>query len=213
MAATLVWATPDAEKLVAKIARVSNHANENNEVTAPKLLKYLMEHKHWSPFEMVSACFEIECPRYVSHQLIRHRSFSFQEFSQRYAVALNKSQFTYPRLQDKKNRQNSIASKDEMLTSWWYDAQQAVEDKSFDLYEKAIQLGVAKELARTILPEMTMTRMYMAGTMRSWIHFLQLRCDVSTQLETRNIADSIKEALVKEWPTVMGMLDEQNQSS
>ena len=198
--AELIWVTPDAEKLIGKIARVSNPANEDNpEVT--KLLKYLIAHKHWSPFEMASMCVEITTTRPISAQLTRHRSFSFQEFSQRYAPAMD-TNIPHLRRQDLKNRQNSIDDLDEQTAEF-------LEDKILDhfqdakeLYDSLLRHGVAKECARAVLPLNTTTRLYMSGTIRSWLHYIDLRSWHGTQWEHTQIALNCLEILKAELPTI-----------
>ena len=205
----LIWATPDGEALLAKIARVSNPGNQNNP-DFKKLLKYMVEHKHFSPFEMVSACVEIETTRDIGRQILRHRSFSFQEFSQRYA---DTNELSGPsierecRLQDTTNRQSSLLCNDEDLAYWWVEAQRDLSYRAANIYKEALRCGIAKEQARAVLPEgLTPTRMYMHGTLRSWMHYLQLRTGVETQKEHREIAEQIKAALTPAFPTVMGLL-------
>jgi len=178
--------------LVAYCAKVSNPANQDKMDTAPKLLKYLIDNSHWSPFEMVSVCMEITTTRDIARQILRHRSFSFQEFSQRYAdpAALGE-QFVYreTRLQDTKNRQNSIETQDEDLDRAWQIAQSLVIYEAQKAYEWAVKNGIAKEQARAVLPEgNTKSRLYMNGTLRSWIHFVQLRSANGTQKEHQLIA-------------------------
>lgn len=189
----LVWATPDAEKVVAYCARVSNPKNQDND-NIDKLLSYCVKHKHWSIFEMVSACFEIETTRDIARQILRHRSFSFQEFSQRYAdptVDLG-SVVREARLQDLKNRQNSIDSSNGSLSALWDIKQTEVIQKAKDVYNWAIDNGIAKEQARVVLPEgNTVSRMYMSGNLRSWMHYVTLRSGVETQKEHREIAKQI----------------------
>ena len=198
--AKLVWITPDAEKLVGKIARVSNPANENNpEVDG--LLRYLIRHKHWSPFEMASMCVEIETTRAIAPQILRHRSFSFQEFSQRYAVAID-ADIPQIRRQDKKNRQNSIDDVPLELRAKYYDAINSHFEDAFDLYESMLNEGIAKECARAVLPLNTATRLYMSGTIRSWLHYVDLRGDNGTQLEHMQIARCIGDILDDEVPTI-----------
>jgi len=198
--AKLVWVTPDAEKLIGKIARVSNPANEDNP-NVDKLLRYLIKHKHWSPFEMASMCVEIETTRAISPQILRHRSFSFQEFSQRYAVATGVD-IPQLRKQDTKNRQNSTDDLD-------HDVKLILEhqiEKHFnsaqDLYQQMLDCDVAKECARAVLPLNTVTRLYMSGTIRSWLHYIDLRGDNGTQREHMSIARSIGEILDTELPTI-----------
>ena len=200
----LVWITPDAEKHLAYIARVSNPDNQENP-NYEKLFKYMMDHGHWSPFEMASACFEINTTRDIARQILRHRSFSFQEFSQRYQDT-TKLEYVAPkeaRLQDTNNRQNSISTDDNALQEWWVNEQAFIEVISYQLYENALRKGIAKECARVVLPEgLTPSRLYMSGTIRSWIHYLKSRTDPSTQKEHRLIAEQIKEILAVELPTV-----------
>jgi thymidylate synthase (FAD) len=202
-AVKLIWTTPDGERLVAQMARVSNPENENNTATAPKLIKYLAKHKHWSPFEMVSACIEIETTRDIARQILRHRSFSFQEFSQRYAEAYM-FETGECRLQDSKNRQNSLLNEDRELADEWEHQQQLVLQAAVDAYQWALKNNIAKEVARKVLPEgMTMSRMYMTGNLRSWIHYLSVRLDPSTQKEHREVAQLIKVALEQHYPNLM----------
>ena len=199
----LIWTTPDGEQLISRMARVSNPTNENNEETAPKLLRYLLKHKHYSPFEMVSACVEIETTRDIARQILRHRSFSFQEFSQRYAVA-TMFDFAECRLQDTKNRQNSLLNEDRELAKWWEEAQHAIVDMTTTVYQQALKQGIAKEVARKVLPEgLTVSRMYMTGNLRSWIHYLSVRLDPATQKEHREVAQQIKVALEQHYPSLM----------
>jgi thymidylate synthase (FAD) len=200
--AKLIWVTPDAENLVAYMARVSNPENQDNPITAPKLLKYLIKNKHWSPFEMVNVCMEIETTRDIARQILRHRSFSFQEFSQRYAEVVNWDKGE-ARLQDNKNRQNSIPTQDRELQRWWDEQQVAVWKQSTEAYKLALQQGIAKEVARKVLPEgLAMSRMYMNGTLRSWLHYVDIRCDVSTQKEHREVAQQCKVVLSSLFPSL-----------
>lgn len=198
--AKLVWITPEAERLIGKIARVSNPKNEDNpDVT--KLLKYLIKHKHWSPFEMASMCVEINTTRAIAPQILRHRSFSFQEFSQRYAVALDLDMPDLRR-QDTKNRQNSIDDLDSETTAF---IQSKIDDHFRDareLYEYILSKGIAKECARSVLPLNTTTRLYMSGTIRSWLHYVDLRGDNGTQREHMSIARSVGDILADELPTI-----------
>lgn len=199
----LVWATPDAENLIAYMARVSNPSNQDNTETAPKLLGYLMKHKHWSPFEMVNVCMEINTTRDIARQILRHRSFSFQEFSQRYAEAYGFER-AETRLQDTKNRQNSLPNSNDALDRWWQDQQSMVIAKAEAAYERALEYGIAKEVARKVLPEgLTMSRMYMNGTLRSWIHYVQIRCDQATQKEHREVAEQCRKILAQLFPSVI----------
>ena len=200
--AKLIWVTPDAENLVAYMARVSNPENQDNPATAPKLLKYLIKNSHWSPFEMVNVCMEIETTRDIARQILRHRSFSFQEFSQRYAEVVNWGRGE-ARLQDNKNRQNSIPTQDRELQRWWDEQQVAVWKQSTEAYKLALQQGIAKEVARKVLPEgLAMSRMYMNGTLRSWLHYVDIRCDVSTQKEHREVAQQCKVVLSSLFPSL-----------
>ena len=205
----VVWATPNAEEAVAYCARVSNPENQNAQETAPKLLKYLIKHKHWSPFEMANVCMEIETTRDIARQILRHRSFSFQEFSQRYA-AVQGFELSEVRLQDTRNRQNSITvAEDDSLHDWWLYAQKRVRDDAELVYTMALAKGVAKEQARKLLPEgLTMSKMYMNGTLRSWLHYVDIRCDMATQKEHREVAQKCKDELTKLFPNVIEALNE-----
>ena len=195
MKVELVWATPDIEEKVAYCARVSNPENQMNKETAPKLLKYLMKHKHWSPFEMANVCMEIETTRDIARQILRHRSFSFQEFSQRYAI-VNDFDMREARLQDDKNRQNSLNTDDVELQHWWQSTQLRVQTEAQFMYQAALNRGIAKEQARALLPEgMAKSRMYMNGTLRSWLHYIEVRTDPSTQKEHRDVAEACKTVL------------------
>lgn len=199
---SLVWATPNGEQLIAYMARVSNPSNQDNPETASKLLKYLMKHNHWSPFEMVNVCMEIVTTRDIARQILRHRSFSFQEFSQRYAVA-DEFLLSEARLQDPKNRQNSIQTDDDDLQKYWDMQQRHVLQAAQDAYESALKVGIAKEQARKVLPEgLTVSRMYMNGTLRSWIHYVEIRCDEGTQKEHREVAQQCKHILKMQFPNV-----------
>jgi thymidylate synthase (FAD) len=189
--------------LVAYCARVSNPDNQNNKETSEKLVKYLMKHKHWSPLEMVSACLEIETTRDIARQILRHRSFSFQEFSQRYADPTKDLDFEIrdARLQDPKNRQNSIQTDDTQLQALWEDKQRDVINASLDAYSWAISNGIAKEQARAVLPEgNTVSRMYVNGTLRSWIHYIELRGANGTQQEHMDIAHAVADVISKIFP-------------
>jgi thymidylate synthase (FAD) len=190
-----------AQELISFTARVSNPSNQMNMETSPKLLKYLVKNHHWSPFEMVGMTVEITTSRAIAQQILRHRSFSFQEFSQRYAEA--QSVIEYPaRRQDNKNRQNSIDDMSEEDKIWFLAAQSQVWADSMHLYKEALSKGIAKEQARFLLPLSTKTTLYMTGSVRSWIHYLDLRCGNGTQLEHKEIADSIKSIFCKEFPDV-----------
>ena len=205
--ATLVWATPNGEQLVAKMARVSNHENQDNP-EYQKLVRYLIKNKHWSPFEMVNVCMEINTTRDIARQILRHRSFSFQEFSQRYAEVqgFEKSEV---RLQDTKNRQNSLVTEDKKLKEWWELVQEAHINESLYYYEVALDKGIAKEVARKLLPEgLTCSKMYMNGTLRSWIHYVQIRTDSATQKEHRDVAMDCCDILKSLYPNVMEALIE-----
>ena len=192
---SLVWATPDAERFIAYMARVSNPSNQHIMETAPRLLRYLKTHKHWSPFEMVNVCMEITCTRDIARQILRHRSFSFQEFSQRYAVA-DGYELSEARLQDTKNRQNSLPVQDRELERLWQELQQDVLQNARSAYETALNDGIAKEVARKLLPEgLTTSKMYMNGTLRSWMHYVDIRCDEATQKEHRVVALQCKKIL------------------
>ncbi len=204
MTVEVVWVTPDAEKHLAYIARVSNPDNQENPNYA-KLLKYMLDNGHWSPFEMVNLCIEINTTRDIARQILRHRSFSFQEASQRYQTVDKFGEMMYRecRLQDEKNRQNSLPCEDEKMNKDWYDVQDYVYACARGAYEGAIESGVAKEVARALLPEgLTPSRMYVNGTLRSWIHYVEVRCDESTQKEHREIANAVKSKLVELFPTV-----------
>jgi len=194
----------DVQDLIAYAARVSNPTNQMNSETAPKLLNYLIKHKHWSPFEMASACMEIETTRDIARQLIRHRSFSFQEFSQRYAdpQAMDKTfVLREARLQDPKNRQNSVETSDEELQQQWEGFQQGVINTAKAAYNWAIENGIAKEQARAVLPEgNTISRLYVNGTIRSWIHYIELRSANGTQKEHMDLAVACGEAIAKIFP-------------
>jgi thymidylate synthase (FAD) len=190
----------DLKDIVAYCARVSNPSNQENTSTSDKLIKYLLKHKHFSPFEMVNIVLEIETTRDISHQIIRHRSFAFQEFSQRYANPVDELQFVLreTRLQDSKNRQNSLDSSDNDLNAEWYKKQTEIIALATQHYNWAITHGIAKEQARAILPEgNTVTRLYMNGSLRSWIHYLEVRTDPSTQKEHRQVALACAEVIDK----------------
>jgi thymidylate synthase (FAD) len=181
----------DAQELIAYCARVSNPSNQLNTETSDKLIRYLVKHQHWSPLEMVSACIEISTTRDIARQILRHRSFSFQEFSQRYADPTKDLSFVCreARLQDNKNRQNSVEVDDQLLQNEWYRAQQRVIYAARREYEWAIANGIAKEQARAVLPEgLTESRIYMNGTLRSWVHFIELRSANGTQKEHQLVA-------------------------
>lgn len=200
----LIWSTPKAEEMIVKMARVSAPKNQDNMDTAPQLLKYLIHNKHWSPFEMGNMCVEIETTRAISPQILRHRSFSFQEFSQRYAntAELGSAVIPHLRRQDFKNRQNSIDDLSADAIAGYYRRISQLYEDAEHLYKEMLSTGVAKECARSILPLSTQTRLYMNGTLRSWIHYLQLRCDPGTQFEHRQIAEAIKGIFCTEFPVI-----------
>lgn len=198
-----------AEDLIAYCARVSNPNNQHNTVTADKLLKYLVKNKHWSPFEMVHVIMEIQTTRDIGRQILRHRSFSFQEFSQRYAAVAEMSEPREARLQDQKNRQNSIETDDVATQEWWQEEQQWLLSKVEELYQQAIKDGIAKEVARCILPEgLTMSRMYMSGSLRSWIHYCELRMGNGTQKEHREIATQCWNIITEQFPSLKNVLEQ-----
>jgi len=197
-----VHSTPDGDDLVAYMARVSNPLNQNNTETSAKLIKYLIKHKHWSPFEMVNMCVEIDTTRSIAAQILRHRSFSFQEFSQRYAVALDKPGPLAVRRQDLTNRQNSVDDIDPYTQQDFQIKADQVYGLAFALYEDMLTAGVAKECAREVLPLSTPTRLYMNGTLRSWIHYTDLRCGDGTQLEHKFIADQCRDLICQYFPSV-----------
>tara|TARA_Y100000817_G_scaffold292430_1_gene264654 strand:+ start:149 stop:823 length:675 start_codon:yes stop_codon:yes gene_type:complete len=202
-----------ANELIAYAARVSNPENQANSKTAPKLLAYLIKHEHWSPFEIVSVTMEIKTTRDIGRQILRHRSFSFQEFSQRYAV----SEFfetREARLQDEKNRQNSLETDDKNLAEDWNMQQMKVINQAKDAYEWALNKGIAKEQARAVLPEgNTMTTIYMAGTLRSWIHYCKLRGGHGTQLEHTGIADTCWAIIGGHFPDVVKAVEQNERQS
>lgn len=195
----LIHITPDAEKHIAFCARVSSPKQENPEFD--KLIHYLIKHKHWSPMEMASMCVEIETTRAISPQILRHRSFSFQEFSQRYS-AVQEFELQDARRQDLKNKQNSIPDLTVETQVWFRDSQIKIDNLANELYNEALNKGIAKECARSLLPLNTKTKLYMHGTIRSFIHYVEVRTDVSTQLEHRQIAEQIKAIMIKELPTI-----------
>jgi len=193
----------DAQELIAYCARVSNPSNQFNNETSERLIRYLVKHQHWSPLEMVSACMEITTTRDIARQILRHRSFSFQEFSQRYADPTKDLEFVTRsgRLQDPQNRQNSIEHDDHLLENEWYRAQQRVIYAAQREYEWAIKNGIAKEQARAVLPEgLIQSRIYMNGTLRSWIHFVELRSANGTQLEHQQVAVACAQAIAAIFP-------------
>ena len=210
MSVKLIWITPDAEKLLGYIARVSNPQNQDNE-NVEGLLRYMVKHQHWSPFEMASAVFEIETTRDIARQILRHRSFSFQEFSQRYADVslLPAAQLRECRLQDTKNRQNSLTTDDQSKHGLWAQLQAKASGVALAAYQQALEMGVAKEQARAVLPEgLTPSRMYMSGTLRSWMHYCQLRTQPETQKEHRLIAQAISDELALQVPVVWSAMEQ-----
>jgi len=193
----------DAQELIAYCARVSNPSNQFNTETSEKLIKYLIKHQHWSPLEMVSACIEITTTRDIARQILRHRSFAFQEFSQRYADPTKDLNFVIreARLQDTKNRQNSISTNDTELQSWWDAKQKWIIEQASSAYSEAIERGIAKEQARAVLPEgLTESRLYMNGTLRSWVHYIELRSANGTQLEHQEIAKACAQVISTVFP-------------
>jgi thymidylate synthase (FAD) len=208
------------QDLIAYCARVSNPSNQANTKTTPKLLDYLIKHKHWSPFEMASACIEVETTRDIARQLLRHRSFSFQEFSQRYADVNDLSNdfvLREARLQDQTNRQNSLETDDtalKALRAWWDAQQKFVIYHVKRIYNEAIERGIAKEQARAILPEgNTVSRLYVNGTIRSWIHYIELRSANGTQKEHMELASAVAEAIAAIYPKAMEFVDDGTSNS
>jgi thymidylate synthase (FAD) len=201
MNVTFVHCSPGAENLIVKMARVSNPVNEDNMATAPKLLRYLIDHQHVSPFEMCSLCVKIDTERDISAQILRHRSFSFQEFSTRYAQVQS---LVFPdlRKQDLKNRQNSTDDLAPITKKLFAVGIKVLYSMSARLYEAMLYCGVAKETARRILPLSTQTTLYMHGTLRSWIHYINVRTDPGTQLEHRLIAEGCKQIFIEQFPTI-----------
>lgn len=198
-----------AEEFIAYAARVSNPDNQMAHESAGRLLRYLVKHKHWSPFEMVSVTMEIKTTRDIARQILRHRSFSFQEFSQRYAEVVGDWDMREARLQDTKNRQNSVRTDDATVEQTWNMRQSHVWSIAYGAYRDALAAGIAKEQARALLPEgLTKSTMYMSGTLRSWLHYVDLRAANGTQKEHQEIAVLCKEALREHFPNIMEMLDE-----
>lgn len=202
MKVELISITPDAEKTVMYCARVSSPNQENDN---PKLLSYCIKHGHWSVFEQATMTVEIQTSRAISAQILRHRSFSFQEFSQRYA-AVNSFEKYEARRQDTKNRQNSIDDMSKADKEWFEYAQEEVQKSAMWHYEEALKRGIAKEQARFLLPMSASTKLYMTGNIRSWIHYLELRCGNGTQLEHKVIADAIKDIFIRELPVISAAL-------
>ena len=202
----------DCQELIAYCARVSNPSNQLNSETSEKLIRYLIKHQHWSPLEMVSACLEINTTRDIAHQIVRHRSFSFQEFSQRYANPQDMDdtfEVREARMQDPTNRQNSIATADMELQLWWDAQQKHIIETAKTVYNNALDKGIAKEQARAVLPEgLTKTRLYMNGTLRSWIHYIELRGGHGTQKEHMDIAHACAEVIAKIFPMAEELISE-----
>lgn len=205
MKVNLVWVTPDAEKTISYCARVSNPSNQDNPEYA-KLLAYCIQHGHWSPFEMAGMCVEITTSRAIAQQIIRHRSFSFQEFSQRYAKVLSFEDVNF-RTQDAKNRQSSINNLTMREKQFWFEKMLAHVGACQKLYEHMLDSGIAKECARMVLPLCTTTKLYMSGTMRSWIHYINLRTGNGTQAEHTAIAKEIKVIFMEQCPAVAKALE------
>jgi len=202
----LIHSTPDGDNLVSYMARVSNPSNQNNTETSARLIKYLIKHKHWSPFEMVNMCVEISTTRSIAAQILRHRSFSFQEFSQRYAQVTDKPALPALRRQDTVNRQNSIDDLDPYTIQDFEIKTQQLYDMSYHLYDEMLAAGVAKECAREVLPLSSPTKLYMNGTLRSWIHYTDLRCANGTQTEHKQIADQCRKLIEDCFPQVYAAL-------
>jgi thymidylate synthase (FAD) len=205
--------SPEGKNLLEQVAfaaRVSNPANQNNSETSEKLVRYLIKNQHWSPLEMVSVCLEIETTRDIARQILRHRSFSFQEFSQRYADASQLGfEMKEARMQDTKNRQNSIVTDNLALQAWWEERQKRVIEESKNAYEWALVNGIAKEQARAVLPEgMTGSRLYMNGTLRSWVHYIQLRSANGTQKEHQDVALACADAIEPIFPMIKEYVNE-----
>lgn len=205
MEVKLISVTPDGEKTIGYCARVSNPKNQDNPDVS-KLLSYCIKHGHWSIFEMSNMVVEINTTRGIAAQILRHRSFSFQEFSQRYAEALG-FEHVSPRRQDSKNRQNSLDDLSDLTREWFNYAVLSVQDRCEALYKEALERGIAKECARFLLPLNTKTKLYMNGTVRSWIHYIKLRTDPSTQKEHRDIAEEIKSIFKTQFPITADALD------
>jgi len=209
MTVKLIWKTPDAEKHLAYIARVSNPDNQDNP-NISKLLKYMADNSHWSPFEMVNLCVEINTSRDIARQILRHKSLHFQEASQRYQTVDKFGEMVSRecRLQDTKNRQNSLPCDDEEMKKGWKDLQSYIYEIAVNAYDDMLDRGIAKEVARALLPEgLTPSRMYVNGNLRSWIHYVQVRTDPTTQKEHRLIADEVKQLMIKEFPVISEVLE------
>lgn len=192
-----------AGELIAYVARVSNPGNQGNTETAPRLLNYLKRNRHWSPFEHASMTLEINTTRDIARQILRHRSFVFQEWSGRYAEMPGEPVLREARLQDTKNRQNSLPCDDPALAQWWAEAQDHIAQQAMSAYQSALQRGIAKEVARAILPEgLTPSRLYMTGNVRNWIHYIEVRTDPTTQKEHREVAEKCREILYEQFPEI-----------
>lgn len=198
----LIWTTPDGDDLVAYMARVSNLTATKGD-PSEKLINYLIKHQHWSPFEMVNLCVSIECPRDISRQILRHNSFRFQEFSGRYSAYEGLYEDREVRMQDRENRQNSLPCDDRKTREKWATLVKLVRNTCFAAYDAALSLGIAKEVARVLLPEgLVPTKMYMNGTVRSWIHYINIRTGPETQKEHRDVALAVKRIFVESYPGV-----------
>jgi thymidylate synthase (FAD) len=206
----LIHVTPEAEHLITDMARVSAPNNQGNYDTAPRLIRYLIKHKHWSPFEMASMCVEINTTRDIAAQILRHKSFAFQEFSQRYADVKDLGELQIPELrrQDTKNRQNSIADLDPRVVEVLEQRIRSLFAEAQELYDDMLRLGVAKECARKVLPMNSPSRMYMNGTLRSWIHYIELRSANGTQKEHRDIALAVKDIFYEQFPSIAEALED-----
>lgn len=210
MKVKLQWSTPQGDDLVAFMARVSNPENQDNKETAPRLIRYLIAHKHWSPLEMVNACVQIETTRDIAHQIIRHRSFSFQEYSGRYASYGNLLRSIEPRVQDHKNRQSSLACSDDAVNTQFDLSVRGIAEHSLKVYNDLLGANIAREVARRILPEgLVPTTIYMNGTLRSWIHYWDVRCTPETQVEHRAVAEGTRDAILPAFPLIRSVLEEQ----
>ena len=204
--AKIRWSTPNAEQELAYIARVSN-LQAKPEDPFERLLRYLFRKKHWSPFEMVNVCVEITTPRDIGRQLLRHKSLHFQEFSGRYAEYEDLQEPREARLQDHENRQNSLPCTDPFLKAWWTAAVEGIVDLTTFVYKEALRRGIAKEVARTILPEgLVPSRLFVNGNLRSWIHYFEVRCTPETQKEHRELAEAIRAVVLEEFPTLKKVL-------
>ena len=208
--AQLIHITPDAEDLIAYMARVSNPNNQNNTQTSARLIRYLIDHQHWSPFEMVNMCVSIETTRSIAAQILRHRSFSFQEFSQRYAKVEKQAQPPQLRRQDKKNRQNSIDDLDEVQQKFFQHKITHLYSECYRVYQDLLDAGVAKECAREVLPLAAPTKLYMNGTIRSWLHYCDLRTSNGTQREHALIAAQVQDLLYQFLPNVSKAMWDKN---